>query len=212
MVLEAPPSANDFYNWNRILVRYCDGSSFTGDVEEVEPISNILAPTENGRNGSWFECQYNYKKCLHSQIRTLQDFRLQFLRALSSGLANSSSRGMFINSCYTHCQSEFPKKWYGDPASKLDKKAIGEAVGDWFYDRTAFQHIDYKHLKPHKCVLNPKEPNPKNNYTWGDCVDSNALAYQFDKGIGEGANNWLVHLSHIVFKFYFPYIYPFDCA
>ncbi|KAI5437698.1 pectin acetylesterase 8 [Lathyrus oleraceus] len=26
----------DFYNWNRIKVRYCDGSSFTGDVEEVD--------------------------------------------------------------------------------------------------------------------------------------------------------------------------------
>lgn len=29
----------DFYNWNRIKVRYCDGSSFTGDVERVDPVS-----------------------------------------------------------------------------------------------------------------------------------------------------------------------------
>jgi hypothetical protein len=29
----------DFYNWNRIKVRYCDGSSFTGDVEAVDPVS-----------------------------------------------------------------------------------------------------------------------------------------------------------------------------
>jgi len=29
----------DFYNWNRIKVRYCDGSSFTGDVEAVNPVS-----------------------------------------------------------------------------------------------------------------------------------------------------------------------------
>ncbi|VAI48387.1 unnamed protein product [Triticum turgidum subsp. durum] len=27
----------DFYNWNRVKVRYCDGSSFTGDKEEVDP-------------------------------------------------------------------------------------------------------------------------------------------------------------------------------
>ncbi|XP_072056755.1 uncharacterized protein [Arachis hypogaea] len=26
----------DFYNWNRIKIRYCNGSSFTGDVEEVD--------------------------------------------------------------------------------------------------------------------------------------------------------------------------------
>lgn len=29
----------DFYNWNRVKVRYCDGSSFTGDVEAVNPVS-----------------------------------------------------------------------------------------------------------------------------------------------------------------------------
>lgn len=29
----------DFYNWNRVKVRYCDGASFTGDVEAVDPVS-----------------------------------------------------------------------------------------------------------------------------------------------------------------------------
>jgi len=29
----------DFYNWNRVKVRYCDGASFTGDVEAVNPVS-----------------------------------------------------------------------------------------------------------------------------------------------------------------------------
>ncbi|RZC69481.1 hypothetical protein C5167_032613 [Papaver somniferum] len=32
---------SDFYNWNRIKVRYCDGSSFTGDVEAVDPATNL---------------------------------------------------------------------------------------------------------------------------------------------------------------------------
>uniref|UniRef100_A0A0C9S471 Pectin acetylesterase n=1 Tax=Wollemia nobilis TaxID=56998 RepID=A0A0C9S471_9CONI len=31
----------DFYNWNRIKVRYCDGASFTGDVEEVNPVDKL---------------------------------------------------------------------------------------------------------------------------------------------------------------------------
>lgn len=26
----------DFYNWNKVKIRYCDGSSFTGDVESVD--------------------------------------------------------------------------------------------------------------------------------------------------------------------------------
>ncbi|KAA8527990.1 hypothetical protein F0562_035141 [Nyssa sinensis] len=31
----------DFYNWNRVKVRYCDGASFTGDVEAVDPATNL---------------------------------------------------------------------------------------------------------------------------------------------------------------------------
>ncbi|MCD7457874.1 hypothetical protein HAX54_036487 [Datura stramonium] len=27
----------EFYNWNRVSLRYCDGGSFTGDVEQVDP-------------------------------------------------------------------------------------------------------------------------------------------------------------------------------
>ncbi|CAI9784713.1 unnamed protein product [Fraxinus pennsylvanica] len=31
----------DFYNWNRIKVRYCDGASFTGDIEAVDPATKL---------------------------------------------------------------------------------------------------------------------------------------------------------------------------
>ncbi|KAF3448948.1 hypothetical protein FNV43_RR09667 [Rhamnella rubrinervis] len=31
----------DFYNWNIIRIRYCDGASFTGDVEPVDPATNL---------------------------------------------------------------------------------------------------------------------------------------------------------------------------
>ncbi|GER30540.1 pectinacetylesterase family protein [Striga asiatica] len=31
----------DFYNWNRVHVMYCDGSSFLGDVDEVDPETNL---------------------------------------------------------------------------------------------------------------------------------------------------------------------------
>ncbi|KAH0646735.1 hypothetical protein KY290_034331 [Solanum tuberosum] len=27
----------DFYNWNKVWIGYCDGSSFTGDIDEVDP-------------------------------------------------------------------------------------------------------------------------------------------------------------------------------
>ncbi|KAM3283611.1 pectin acetylesterase 8 isoform X1 [Capsicum chacoense] len=31
----------DFYNWNKVIVRYCDGGAFTGDVEYVDPATNL---------------------------------------------------------------------------------------------------------------------------------------------------------------------------
>ncbi|WCJ28988.1 Pectinacetylesterase family protein [Euphorbia peplus] len=41
-ILGSKQAANpDFYNWNRIKIKYCDGSSFTGDVEAVDPKTNL---------------------------------------------------------------------------------------------------------------------------------------------------------------------------
>ncbi|KAH0643886.1 hypothetical protein KY289_034860 [Solanum tuberosum] len=31
----------EFHNWNRVRVKYCDGSSFTGDVEQVHPENKL---------------------------------------------------------------------------------------------------------------------------------------------------------------------------
>ncbi|GJW70511.1 pectin acetylesterase 8-like protein [Tanacetum coccineum] len=42
-ILYNQPQCNpDFYNWNRIKVRYCDGASFTANVEKVNPHSYII--------------------------------------------------------------------------------------------------------------------------------------------------------------------------
>lgn len=31
----------DFYNWNKVFVRYCDGGAFTGDIENVDPVCSF---------------------------------------------------------------------------------------------------------------------------------------------------------------------------
>jgi hypothetical protein len=37
---------SDFYNWNRVYVRYCDGASFSGDAEcQAEVIFIHPGPT-----------------------------------------------------------------------------------------------------------------------------------------------------------------------
>lgn len=35
-------SITDFYNWNRVKIRYCDGASFTGNMEAVDTVNNHL--------------------------------------------------------------------------------------------------------------------------------------------------------------------------
>ncbi|KAM3397408.1 pectin acetylesterase 8-like [Capsicum galapagoense] len=41
MMSNDPKRNPEFYNWNRVYVRYCDGGSFTGDVEAVDPDSGL---------------------------------------------------------------------------------------------------------------------------------------------------------------------------
>ncbi|KAL2635980.1 hypothetical protein R1flu_007459 [Riccia fluitans] len=42
-ILSADPGVNpDFYNWNRVRFKYCDGGSFFGDVEEAVTVKQSL--------------------------------------------------------------------------------------------------------------------------------------------------------------------------
>ncbi|XP_016553570.1 pectin acetylesterase 8-like [Capsicum annuum] len=31
----------NFYNWNNVFARYCDGGAFTGDIKSVDPATNL---------------------------------------------------------------------------------------------------------------------------------------------------------------------------
>uniref|UniRef100_A0A7N2RE70 Pectin acetylesterase n=1 Tax=Quercus lobata TaxID=97700 RepID=A0A7N2RE70_QUELO len=104
-------------------------------------IKNILAPGVADPHGTWHDCKLNVKKCSPNQIKTMQDFRLQFLSALSKA-GTSSSKGLFIDSCYAHCQTEMQETWLRDDSPVLGKTTISKAVGDWYYDRSPFQKID----------------------------------------------------------------------
>ncbi|XP_010529277.1 PREDICTED: pectin acetylesterase 8 [Tarenaya hassleriana] len=104
-------------------------------------IKNILAPRAADPNGKWQSCELDIKNCQPNQIKVMQDFRLQFLSAVT-GLGKSPSRGMFIVSCYTHCQTETQTSWFWTDSPRLNRTTIARAVGDWVYDRKLFQKID----------------------------------------------------------------------
>lgn len=42
-MLSSDPNISAFYNWNRVLIRYCDGGSFAGDAEKPDPVIFIQA-------------------------------------------------------------------------------------------------------------------------------------------------------------------------
>ena len=122
-------------------------------------IKNILAPGVADPHGTWHYCKLDIKDCSSSQLEAMQDFRVQFLSAIK-GLIGSPSKGMFINSCYAHCQTEMQETWLRDDSPVLGKTTIAKAVGDWYYDRSPFQKIDCAYPCDSTChnrVFDPQE-------------------------------------------------------
>lgn len=100
-----------------------------------------LAPPSADRRGTWKACQKNPANCSPSQMNFLQAFRNQMLNSIKR-FSMSKQNGLFINSCFAHCQSERQDTWFADNSPLLGNKAIALAVGDWFYDRSAVKLSD----------------------------------------------------------------------
>ncbi|KAJ6799556.1 pectin acetylesterase 7-like [Iris pallida] len=110
-------------------------------------IKNILTPTS--ANSDWNECKLDIKKCSTSQLAALQGYRSEFLSVLPG---RRSSTGMFIISCYAHCQSGSKATWSGNGSPAIGDSSIGKAVGDWFYGRRVVQLIDCQYPCNKSCA------------------------------------------------------------
>ncbi|KAF9595238.1 hypothetical protein IFM89_038092 [Coptis chinensis] len=241
----------DFFNWNRVKLRYCDGASFTGDSEDqallsgcsagglatilhcdefrglfssstkvkclsdggmfldasdvsggrtlrnmfegvvslqglqknlpptctnhMDPTScffpqNLIAnvrtpmfllnaaydawqvqasliPPAADPQGYWTACKKDHLRCSTSQIQFFQGFRNQMLNAIK-GFSVPQQNGLFINSCFAHCQSERQDTWFSDNSPLVHNKeivvmqGIAQSVGDWYFDRSGVKEID----------------------------------------------------------------------
>ncbi|CAL0300177.1 unnamed protein product [Lupinus luteus] len=100
-----------------------------------------LAPPSADPFGYWNDCKSNHANCSSSQIQFLQDFRVQLLNDLKD-FSSSSQTGLFINSCFSHCQSERQGTWFSDDSPLLRNTPIAVAVGDWYFDRKDVKAID----------------------------------------------------------------------
>ncbi|MQL99215.1 hypothetical protein Taro_031935 [Colocasia esculenta] len=82
-------------------------------------IRNVLVPPDSDPPGVWKDCRTDISLCNVEQIEAMQVFRMEFLNALGR-FGNSSSTGMFINSCFAHCQSELTEMWQFANSPVLD--------------------------------------------------------------------------------------------
>ncbi|KAF7067897.1 hypothetical protein CFC21_073722 [Triticum aestivum] len=101
---------------------------------------NFVPPSSDPR-GQWSRCKAALSACSSSQIATLQGLRSAMLMALKP-FEGESKVGMFINSCFSHCQSESQDTWFAPNSPRLHDKAIAKLVGDWYFERGAAQEVD----------------------------------------------------------------------
>ncbi|CAI0382009.1 unnamed protein product [Linum tenue] len=104
-------------------------------------IQSSLAPPSADPRGYWNGCRKNNAKCTPSQIKFLQGFRYRMLRTVRR-FSMSKANGMFINSCFAHCQTERQDTWFADYSPAIRNKAIALAVGDWYFGRSSARAVD----------------------------------------------------------------------
>ncbi|KAJ6829779.1 pectin acetylesterase 10-like [Iris pallida] len=108
---------------------------------DVWQLQGSLATTRADPHGFWRQCKLNNANCNAAQIQFLQGFRNEMLNALKE-FSMSKENGLFISSCFAHCQSERQDTWFGSNSPAIADKGIANSVGDWYFDRSEVKEID----------------------------------------------------------------------
>ncbi|KAK1372437.1 Pectin acetylesterase [Heracleum sosnowskyi] len=144
-------------------------------VYDTWQIDNILMPmnkNELAAHDQFVPCGHDIENCTCDQVTLWRGFQAQFYQALPH-FNSSSSNGMFINACASHCQTQKQETWFGDSnISKLRDttsgplQGVGEAVGEWFVNDATVRKVDHRTQSPLVCEYNPEEPHWNNYYTF----------------------------------------------
>uniref|UniRef100_A0A2K2BKW8 Pectin acetylesterase n=1 Tax=Populus trichocarpa TaxID=3694 RepID=A0A2K2BKW8_POPTR len=86
-------------------------------ARRVLGLNRTAAPPSADYSDTWKQCKQNHARCNSSQIQFLQDFKNQMLDAIKVS-SISHQNGLFINSCFAHCQSEKQETWFADNSSR----------------------------------------------------------------------------------------------
>ncbi|CAA6656815.1 unnamed protein product [Spirodela intermedia] len=104
-------------------------------------IQHILAPAGSDPNGLWSNCKKDIVNCDPNQMETLQEFRRAMINALE-GFRQKKDGGLFLGSCYIHCQTLSDVTWHSFTSPRIGNKTIGRAVGDWYFGRGVVEAVD----------------------------------------------------------------------
>ncbi|XP_042001013.1 pectin acetylesterase 5-like isoform X2 [Salvia splendens] len=104
-------------------------------------IENIYVPKSSDPQGSWRKCRLNIFNCNSNQLEVLHGYRNSLLRTLD-GFQNKPKWGMFINSCFIHCQTWAAGTWHSPTSPRINNKTVAETVGDWYFERESAIRVD----------------------------------------------------------------------
>ncbi|KAG8375263.1 hypothetical protein BUALT_Bualt10G0082300 [Buddleja alternifolia] len=143
-ILSNKPQFNpDFYNWNRIKVRYCDGASFTGDVEEVDPATKL------------------YYRGARVFLAIMEDLLAKGMKNAENAVLSGCSAGGLTS--ILHCDSfkallpiGTKVKCFSDAGYFINTKDVSQAQHiEAFYNDVVTTHGSAKNL-PQSCTLKMK--------------------------------------------------------
>ncbi|KAK8454218.1 hypothetical protein SEVIR_5G416200v4 [Setaria viridis] len=97
-------------------------------------IRNVLAPSGSYPQQAWSSCKADIRNCSSTQIDVLHGFKNKLVSEMKVAEDNKNW-GLFIDSCFTHCQTPFHITWHSPISPRLGDKTIAETVGDWYFGR-----------------------------------------------------------------------------
>lgn len=108
---------------------------------DVYQFHHIFVPPSADPKSLWKDCSLDPGKCSKDQILVLQGYRDKMLEAMKPHVFHSK-QGLYINSCFAHCQSESQDLWFGSNSPRIQNKTISQVVGSWYFEREMAKEID----------------------------------------------------------------------
>ncbi|CAO2182078.1 unnamed protein product [Urochloa humidicola] len=81
-------------------------------------IQNVVAPVGSYPGGTWSNCRDNIQNCSSKQIDVLHGFRSELIRELKVA-EGRRDWGLFIDSCFAHCQTQWNGSWHSPTSQGL---------------------------------------------------------------------------------------------